>query len=312
MNKLFLMLFCFLSRTVYAYDNSANLTLEKLVDICAEQERSLTNLTVEYTFAISGPNVEKIDKGDFRWVGPQTNLFIAKKPFSKRFMIIQEQQFEDGHKRIIDSCYWKAYNGLAYREFQVSSQNDTAVGLITKEPPSDVNMNYTPLGFTLFHQWWDRSLLDVLKDQDPNLTFSLNPVITKVNDCDSIELTCSMKNPLSGKLMTLMSIFFSINHHYAIVRIAYWNGSRIVLEYNVREFRSVGEGLWFPIHGDIKNSEGDINEIWVADVQINQAFEESEFELEFPPGTKVNDTISGKHYTIKPTQEQLDQILDGN
>lgn len=138
---------------------------------------------------------------------------------------------------------------------------------------------------------------------------SLDPVVTEVNGYDSIKLTWS-REWISKKLIKLMDIHFSLDHDCSIVRMSYYNADGIILEYNVRKFRSIGDGLWFPIECEIRNSDGDINKISVTDVQVNPILDENEFELEFPPGTRVTDTITGKRYTVRPTQEQVDAVLE--
>jgi hypothetical protein len=313
MNKWRIILICLLAKSSLGYEQTINLDLNGLIDIWTTYEKTFNDITTEYTFAISGPNVEKIGEGDLRWIEPQTIIWFAEKPFDQKYKILRFKRLEDSRKRVFDLCQWEAYNSRVYMEYQMNLDSESQVGLIAKEPPPHTTMNYTPLGFTIFHQclgWEGQSLLDILKKNDPNLVISLDPAVTKVNDFDSIELTCS-REWISRKMIKLMSVYFSLDHEYSVVRISYYNAGGIVFEYNVRKFRSLGDGLWFPIECDIRGSQGDINEIRVTDVQINQAFYENEFELEFPPGTKVKDTITGKKYTIKPTQEQVDQVLEG-
>lgn len=314
MNKLQIIFMGLLVNPIWGYDNTDIPDLQRLVDIWTRQERILHNIRVDYTFAVRGPNVEKLDKGDLRLVGSQTNLFIAEKPFDKKFMIIQKQRLEGLRRKPFELYKWKTYNSHIYRELEISDRNNTPVGLIAEKPPLDADINLTPLGFTFFHRCWGGgglSLLDILtlRKNDPNLLFSLNPAVTRVNDCDSVELICSRKW-LSEKTVKMMSVYFSLNHHLSIVKIVYYNAGGSVSEFNVRKFRPVGNDLWFPVQCDITSSGGDINEISVADVRVNQVLEGHEFELEFPPGTKVRDTITGKQYTIKPAQEQVDQVLD--
>lgn len=311
MEKLCIILISLLANSIVGYGKTDLVDLGRLIDICARQE-SILNIRSEYTFTISGPNVEKIDEGDLQLGGDQNSLLVAEKPFNKKFMIIQAQRLEDIRKNPFEFYIWKVYSNRIYKELQISDQNNIPVGLIAKETPPDMDINLTPLGFTIFHQWLGgegRSLLDLLKGKDPNLVFSLNPVVNRINDCDTIELTCS-REWIAKKMIKLMAIHFSLDHNYSVVRISYYNAGGIILEYNVRKFRPIGDGLWFPIECDIRGSEGDINKISVLDVQINQPFDEHVFELEFPPGTRVNDTITGKQYTIKPTQEQVDQVLE--
>lgn len=311
MKKLWLISILFLTNLTQGYGAAETADIQRLIDFCIRQER-LFSIRIEYTFSASGPNVEKIDEGDLRFVGEQSYLLIAERPFNKKFLLLQAQQLEDFQKKLYEFFSWKVYHNGIYKEVQISDQKNSLVGLIAETPPLGTNINLTPLGFTIFHECLGaegRSLSDLLRTKDPNLVFLLDPAERRINDCNSIKLTCR-KKWLSNSMVNLMDIYFSLDHDYSILRIAYYNADGITVEYNVQKFQAVGDGLWIPTECEIRGRQGDINKISVVEVQVNLPVEENVFDLDFPPGTKVYDTIREKQYTIKPTQEQLDSVLE--
>lgn len=313
MKKIWILIIGLSANSLLCYGNSDLVDLQRLLDRCARQEL-ISTIRVEYTLTASGPNVGKIEEeGDLLLVGEQAAFLVAKKPFDKTFLLIQAERLEDIRKKPFEFTRWRVYHNQIFRQIEVSDQTNPPHGVIAQEPPPDMDINLTPLGFTIFHRCLGgegRSLLDILKKaNDPNIVLSLDPVVTEVNGYDSIKLTWS-REWISKKLIKLMDIHFSLDHDCSIVRMSYYNADGIILEYNVRKFRSIGDGLWFPIECEIRNSAGDINKISVTDVQVNPILDENEFELEFPPGTRVTDTITGKRYTVRPTQEQVDAVLE--
>jgi hypothetical protein len=302
MNKLWIIFVSLFANSFWCYGHSAPADLQKLLERCERQE-SISTIRVKYTFSVSGPNVGKIEESDLLLTGKQSAFLAAKKPFDKTFLLIQAQRLEDSRKKPFQFTIWKAYHNRIYREIQVSDQTNIPSGLIAQELPPDMDMNLTPLGFTVFHRCLGgkgQTLLDILRTSDPNFVLSLAPVPVKVNGCDSVKLTCS-RQWISNKWIKLMDIYFSLEHDDSIVRISYYNADQITLEYNVRKFRSIGDGLWFPTECEFRSSNADINTISVTEVDVNSILDEKEFELEFPPGTRVKDAITGKHYTVKPT-----------
>lgn len=308
----------FLANSLGGYGRIVDINLEKLAEICTRYEKYFNSIMVEYTYTAPEPSEEHLEdwkRGELLlFTGPQTILFTAEKPFDKKFRFIQALRF-DTLQGLKDVYGCRTYNGRVFREYYIEDPNEPPRGTLQKDPHEDpmTMINNTPLGYTIFHRCdFSLSVLDLLnlyrKNHDPNLLFSLDPAVTKVNGFDAIELSCSVKWP-TGKMQKMFGMYFSLEHNYAAVRIIYYNGDKVILEYNVMKLTPIGDEFWFPIECTVLYSDGTSSRITVTDVRVNQPIEEQEYELEFPPGTKVNDTITGKQYTIKPTQEQIDQAL---
>jgi hypothetical protein len=118
------------------------------------------------------------------------------------------------------------------------------------------------------------------------------------------------------KLQSL-SIYFSVDHNYAIVKVVRYRGPNrlggpqiISTAYDVEQLKNLGNGFWFPCKTSIVvDGNAVINTFKVNKITINEGLTEKSkhFDMEFPPGTRVEDHVTGKMYTIKPTQEQVDQ-----
>lgn len=82
--------------------------------------------------------------------------------------------------------------------------------------------------------------------------------------------------------------------------------------FDVNSLQEVQKGLWFPSSGLITSSDPNyrINGFCaIGKILVNQGLKDKDFDIKFPPGTTVIDEITGKMYTIKPTQEQVDKSL---
>jgi len=80
---------------------------------------------------------------------------------------------------------------------------------------------------------------------------------------------------------------------------------------DIHSLQEVQKGLWFPSTGFTKSTNNKrINGFRaLGKILVNQGLKDEDFDIEFPPGTRVADEITGKSYTIKPTQQQVDQSL---
>lgn len=293
---------------------TANITLDALVDICQAYENALNDLTVDYDFEISGPSTEQAQEGDLKWVGPQKTTFYASKPFLERYKFISVNELDDLKGRVFESYEAKSYNGKAYKEYHKNRDDTTATGLIAKAPDAELAeayYNLTPLGFTIFHQPSipNTSILDILKGRSDTYSAQLCSNITKVQDFNTVEVICTFH--IKDTSFKAISMFFSIDHNYTLVKIAYYSGTKISLVYEVSQLKAISGNLWFPVKATLRSNE-DENKLTVHNVLVNQKLCENTFDIQFPASTKVRDNITGKQYTIKPTQEQLDQTLTGN
>lgn len=315
MNKLQIILICLLAMLGLGYGQTVDFSKESLIDLCTAYEKAINSIQIEYTYTAQQPDAELLEEWENRNLseleGPVAKLFIAEKPFDEKFKFINEFRVKGLRSGLTDVYSSLARNAPICRELSIHD-NDPPRGIIHKECPEEpaLFINDTPLACTPFHryqQFAGNSLLKLLKSNDPNLAFSFDPAVARVNDCDAVELICSMKW-VSGRMIKMFGVHFSLDHNMSIVRISFYNHNKVDFEYNVLKLEPLGNGLWFPVECVIGIGES-ISKMSVSYVQVNQPYEKDEFELDFPPGTRVEDMITGKEYTIKPTQEQGDQGL---
>jgi hypothetical protein len=313
MLKTYIIFVCLLIMQASVYGKTANIYLQTLTSICESYENSIADVNVEYEFEVTDFRNGDSQANYAKFVGSQKGNLIAAKPFDQLYRLSLTMLADDGKTRLA-TYLTQASNGSVYKEYQKTGGTDNISGVITNDRTSMSEYNVTPLGFTILHRVEKvdnvKSLLDILEGRCDYYAVSLDPNISKVNDFNAVEVAC-----VSSRFKTLiykeLSLFFSVDHNYTLVKIVWYNGpGRVMSSYDVTQLKNIGNGVWFPGKAYIKNNNGAVkNTFTIHKAAINQAPASEIFDIEFPPGTKVNDQITGKQYIIKPTQEQLDQSL---
>jgi len=316
MLKQYTILICFLIISAPVYGQTANIDLQTLTSICESYENSIADVNVEYNFEVTDLGKGDAQANFAKFVGSQKGSLIAAKPFDQLYRLSLTMLMDDGKTRL-QTYVIGASNGSVYKEYQRTGETNgtnRTSGVITNDRTSMSEYNVTPLGFTIFHRVDNvnnvKSLLDILKGRCDYYAVSLDPNISKVNDFNAVEVAC-----VSSRFKTLifkgLSLFFSVDHNYTLVKIVWYNGpGRVRSSYDIAQLKNIGNGIWFPGKAYIKNNSGVIENTYTTDkAAINQAPASEIFDIEFPPGTEVFDKITGKQYVIKPTQEQVDQSL---
>jgi hypothetical protein len=99
-----------------------------------------------------------------------------------------------------------------------------------------------------------------------------------------------------------MRIYFSADHNYTPVRYEYMRGELADLIFEVQSLEKVGEGLWFPSSGVIYVAGQErVNAFkTTSKILVNQGLTDKNFDIEFPPGTRVADEIKNTEYVVSP------------
>lgn len=111
--------------------------------------------------------------------------------------------------------------------------------------------------------------MDVLKNRSNHYTIILDPNITKVNDFNAINVTCTPYYRLIPQ--ATVNLCFSVDHHYTIIKIApYRSGDA---SYDVLQLKNLGKNIWFPTKASIIVADkGYTDAFTVSKIAINQQF----------------------------------------
>jgi hypothetical protein len=106
-------------------------------------------------------------------------------------------------------------------------------------------------------------------------------------------------------------VYFSADHGYTPVRYEYTSGGRpeinhVVITVNIHSLQKVADGIWFPDIGAIETDDHTHAFQTKGRIIVNQGLGAEDFDIVFPPGTKVHDEIRNLTYTVKPSEEQFD------
>jgi hypothetical protein len=263
MSKPYIVLICLLALPMSLYARTADINLPALIKICQSFDKAVTDVNIEFDVEFSGQLPKDLPENCGRFVGPQKNYLTAIKPFERFYRLTQILVTENTKGNRMVATTLDASNGTDRKISFCAPMDDKK------------NLNYsisTPLGFTIFHRHYEsETLLDALK----NYKLVLDPNISKVNDFNAIEVICVTNNPYIpdlGATFRVMSLFFSVDHNYKIVKIVeYYNGSAYsASNYNVTKLKNLGNGIWFPVKGGLINEAGPIHSFTTTKVAINQ------------------------------------------
>jgi hypothetical protein len=118
------------------YGQTVDFSKERLIDLCTAYEKAINSIQIEFTYTAPPPDAETLEEWKKGTVGlcagPTTNLFIAEKPFDKKFKIIKEYRIDDFRSGLSDVYFSRAYNGHIYKQLSMQN-NHPPRGMILKE-----------------------------------------------------------------------------------------------------------------------------------------------------------------------------------
>jgi hypothetical protein len=307
----------------------AAITVEKLADICEAMESAIVDVSMEYEWYIEPPQtVEDIagtgmlipKDGLYRHKFSAARSLAARDTNDPNFLLFDRLLVEDSETIMnaegdcSDNVTKKSYNGKFGKYVSISGGFDGALrtspdGTITESRSFIPSLILSPLGFSVFRFSLSRGmdyepLFEGLRKKE---FVRIDNTIEKVNGFYTIRaelLTFADKLPY-------LRIYFSVDHGYTPVR--YEHGapqSKNILTFEVQSLEQVAEGLWFPSSGLVsvsgkKRSNGFRA---ISEIVVNQGLTDEDFDIEFPPGTRVRDEIRDTEYIVKPTKEQKEKF----
>ena len=185
----------------------------------------------------------------------------------------------------------------------------------------------TPIGYSVYELSIDTfrtRLSDWLKGNKG--TVRLSNEVEKVEEFDTIRADFFIEFNREGKthIYNARRVYFSIEHDYYPIKYEFMHTKGKTVEGNIIKYKvaptyshniasltEVQNGMYFPDCGFVSEPNKPVDAIWyaVGNITINQGLEKEDFDISFPPGTKVRDRTKDIEYVIKPTEEQFEQAL---
>jgi len=290
------------------------LTVDQLADICEQLESSITDISVEYDWLNIPPwTPEEAEKemgmpmlipkdGRRRFKLTAAGLLAEREPNSplpNRFLVEEATTLITKEGNSWDNLSKKSYNGSIGKSLNIGGwPQEVREGIVSPKRPSTISLTLTPLGFSIlrfsmseFTEY--KPLSTVLRRE--GLT-AVDNTIQKIGDFNTIRADILQE---STKVVWAR-IYFSVDHSYTAVRYEFMNGGNIAFVFEVHSLEQVGEGLWFPSSGRIVSPDDSRSDVFIATspIVVNQGLTEKDFDIEFPPGTKVRDKIQDKEYIV--------------
>jgi hypothetical protein len=124
---------------------------------------------------------------------------------------------------------------------------------------------------------------------------------------DTLAIPAAHKRPY-------LRICFSVDHGYTPVKYEHFSPSkRLEFAVDVNSLAQVGKELWFPTGGSLAIAGSNVRNVYKASkVAVNRGLTDAYFTIEFPPGTRVHDQITGSTYVMEPGQSRFDQWLQND
>ena len=302
------------------------ITIDELADICQTMESAFTDITVEYEWAVDPPpTIESMkNKGitGFITVGSEKCTWSTKQPFEERLLTKTTSINMDEHGNSFESSIMQSYNGKIVKRLNIGALSSTGEqvdiydGVITERtsfiPPSNV----TPISFSVFRLRYTESEKKFLSEHLRKKEFvRLVDSIEKVNGFNAIciELLWDAPSvPIIHKQQAQRRIYFSVDHGYTPIKYEDLSpsesGPEVNFSVNVTSLEKVSDNLWFPSKGSLGDNPTNIYQ--AIKILVNQGLTDEYFDIEFPPGTRITNEISGLSYVSEAPEDQNDTVTN--
>jgi len=306
--------------------SAAAITIDELADICKTMESTIRDITVEYEWINIPPNtIEEAEAemgvpvlvskdGIVRYKLSAMGLLPHRDPNDPNSPLLPDRVLSeesttimdrDGH--IWDSLTKESYNGRTRKRLHIGGwPRKVRTGSISNSKHFMLPMNLTPFGFSVFRFRFSKAsnnkpISVVLKELG-----RIDNNIEKINEFNTIR--ADVLQEVTKQVCA--RVYFSVDHGYTPVRYEYTDGpNKVGLVFDVNSLEKVADGLWFPSSGTIRVAgENHVNKYAATSkIVVNQELTDEHFDIEFPPGTRVDDEISGTSYVFHPTEGKLNQ-----
>ncbi|MDD5135214.1 MAG: hypothetical protein PHP01_07380 [Phycisphaerae bacterium] len=298
---------------------SLAIDVNSLSDICEAMESAISDVSLQYEWYHIPPSTKEdiAGTGNFLEIGPAKVSMTVKSPFKEHYLFTRQSALTDEKGNSFESIVKVSYNGEYAKRLDIGglfSDGSPCTGClsgdISKTEEAFSSLILTPLGFTILRMQFSQEpicLSEFMRTRSEFVSINNQPEV--INGFRTIRADLLAER--NGEKFAAIRIYFSLDNDYTPVRYEYMNGPKVGGTVDVSSLQEVQKGLWFPSSGTISSPDDKrVNAFRLTGkAVVNQGLKDDVFDVSFPAGTKVRDEITGKRYTIKPTQEQVDQSL---
>lgn len=306
-------------------------TTDELAAICEKMESAINDVSLEYNWYNIPPwTFEELAKegmgkvllpkdGCRRFKLSAAHLSIAdnindsNSPLTDRLLWEESTTFVTADGNSWDNVEKSSYDGHVFKRLNTGGWPPTKShdGMVSQSGRLMPSLMLSPIGFTV-----SRFRMNNVDGGLP-----LSAYLTKHKDSVRVDNTISKINKFDtiradflqwSTKQVCLRIYFSVDHDYTPIRYEYMNGNRgVIITMDVDSLEQVAEGLWFPSSGHTSRPNDTHIDAYIitGKIVINQGFTDKDFDIDFPPGTKVLDEINNQEYNVRPSQEQLEEAL---
>jgi hypothetical protein len=297
------------------YAGDLVITADNIADKCQSSTNAIRDLSVEYDWFIVPPytfdELKKagdydvlLDKNGTRKCKLQASRFTdpnGKLKWRYNYEYSSTIINNKGDSWDVTDNY--SYDGHIYKKLTTgSSSGPLALGLISlNSMDTAIPLFATPFGFSIFRaddETKYEPLSAILQKQKDMI--HVKDSINKAGDFNTIRFD------LFHKTYNLphTHIYLSVDHNYTPVKYEFLKDlktGKLAFSFEVHSLEQIGDGLWFPSSGTIVRPDDEHIDAFqtTKKIFVNQGLSEKDFDIVFPVGTKVEDQITGRKYTVK-------------
>jgi outer membrane lipoprotein-sorting protein len=298
------------------------MTLEELAEICTAQEAAIQDVFAEYERDREPPYTTKdfVESVVAIPRGPQKITWATTRPFADRFLWTDSTEWVDERDHRSHVTETRTYNGEVGKRLEVRRDGmdgePSVEGLITKSRRFILPVSSTPEHFTLVRfrkERPDYTLAEALRK--PEWADLIND-IQQVGPFRTIRVDFHQEGvrDKQGNRVLLSRFYFSVDHGYTPVQFELYARNKVVTRDSVTELVEASPGIWYPKSARTTEfNMGDTPYTYTfraSKVVVNQGLTQEFFDIDFPPGTEVQDEILNSQYFIRPTEDQFNKWLE--
>jgi hypothetical protein len=290
------------------------ITTDELADICEEMESAINDISLEYEWYIIPPQSIEETKAEEMLIakdglmkfklsaaGLVSNLGPndPNSAFPYRLLSEESTTLMDKHGNTWDNITRASYNGKIAKYLNIGGwPREVRDGGISRSKRFFLpTANQTPIGFSVFRLRKDIDKIPLFAWLKREGLVHLDNTIQKVNGFNTIHANFLQRQTKQ----VCRRVYFSVDHGYTPVKYDYVSRNEVSLTFEVCSLEEVAQGLWFPSSGVINRAGYKRVNAWQATskILVNRGLTEKDFDVKFPPGTKVRDEIKDVEYTVR-------------
>jgi len=306
------------------------ITTDDLAGICQAMESAITDASVGYEWYVCPPaKIGDLPKSEGtngpRLIakGPETCLWVAKQPFAERYLSITKvttvsADGESFDNTLMCSCNGEVAKYLNWYADAETNQSFPPDGSVSRAsaPVAPLPLSHTPILFSVLRLSLDDAKIPLSRSLRKKGFVDFNEAVRKVNGFNTVCTNLLLDTPAipAAHKHPYLRICFSVDHGYTPVKYEHLSPSgQLSFAVDVNSLTQVGKGLWFPMGGSLTMAGSNLRNVYKAGkVAVNRGLTDRYFTMDFPPGTRVHDQITGGTYVVEPGQSRFDQWLQND